>query len=263
MDAPCPDRAPRDRLAANRARQRELYGEPLGERVRRLTAGLGITQVRLAAALGLSPAMLSQLAGARRVKIGDPAVLGRMLSLDRRLARGAVPSGEVAALLDEVRTAPTPWGPEGACRCGAGPAAVGPPVPSGALPTGTGSVATGSSVAVPAGVGPSGGVSSGAGAPMSGPAVSGSVRSGPAMSVSSGAGSPGAGSSPLGARPPGSPVAVSPARARTRPALRPAPTADDALRTVTAPARLVAAAAALAPSFPEIAEVLRRAASRR
>ena len=43
---------------------------------------------------------------------------------------------------------------------------------------------------------------------------------------------------------------------------RPVPTADDALRGVSPPARLVAAAAALATSFPEIAEVLRRAASR-
>ena len=249
MDAPCPDRAPRDRLAANRARQRELYGEPLGERVRRLTAGLGITQVRLAAALGLSPAMLSQLAGARRVKIGDPAVLGRMLSLDRRLACGAVPSGEVAALLDEVRAAPTPWGPDGACRCGAALAAAGLPVRSGAVPTGAGSAATGSSVALSPGVLPPGAVPSGAGATVAGSSAA----------VSSGAGSPAAGSPPLGSPP----VAVSSARARARPAPRPAPTADDALRTITAPARLVAAAAALAPSFPEIAEVLRRAASRR
>ena len=52
----------RSRLARNRSRQRELYGAPLGDRVRRLTAGLGITQGRLAQTLGVSPAMLSQLA---------------------------------------------------------------------------------------------------------------------------------------------------------------------------------------------------------
>src|SRR6185437_3341216 len=63
------------RIALNRHRQRELYGCLLGDRVRRLTTVLGITQARLARALGLSPAMLSQLASARRVKIGDPAVL--------------------------------------------------------------------------------------------------------------------------------------------------------------------------------------------
>ena len=73
----------RTRLARNRGRQRELYGAPLGDRVRRLTAGLGITQGRLAQTLGVSPAMLSQLASARRVKIGDPAVLARLQLLDR------------------------------------------------------------------------------------------------------------------------------------------------------------------------------------
>ncbi|ANY08379.1 helix-turn-helix domain-containing protein [Pseudonocardia sp. HH130630-07] len=168
-----------DQVAANRARQREIYGEPLGERVRRLTTGLGITQARLAATLGLSPAMLSQLSGARRVKIGDPAVLGRMATLDRRLAAGPVPAPEVENLLAAIRSEPTRWGPPACGRCGAG---AGDDLPAGA-------------------------------------------------------------------------------RAR-RP--RPAPpSADDALRGVTAPARLVAAAATLAPSFPEIAEVLRRAAARR
>lgn len=176
------DQVPGDRAAANRARQREIYGEPLGERVRRLTIGLGITQTRLATALGLSPAMLSQLSGARRVKIGDPAVLGRMLALDRRVAQGPVPQAEVTALLDEIRAARTPWGPDAVCRCGAGD-------PAGAV------------------------------RPRRLP------------------------------RPHRAPVS--------------APTADDALRRVSAPARLVAAAAALAPSFPEIAEALRRAASRR
>ncbi|MBC3190834.1 helix-turn-helix transcriptional regulator [Pseudonocardia sp. C8] len=169
-----------DPVAGNRARQREIYGEPLGERVHRLTTGLGITQSRLASVIGLSPAMLSQLAGARRVKIGDPAVLGRLIALDRRLARGPVPPGDVPALLAEVRAAPTPWGRDGGCTCAAGDEAA-------------------------------------------------AARRVP----------------------------------RPRRPHDPAAAADDALRGVTAPARLVAAAAALAPSFPEIAEVLRRAAARR
>lgn len=71
-----------DAVRANRARQRELYGAPLGDRVRQLTARLGISQARLARALGISPAMLSQLVSARRVKIGDPAVLARLRALD-------------------------------------------------------------------------------------------------------------------------------------------------------------------------------------
>jgi hypothetical protein len=97
-------------LARNRQRQRELYGYPLGDRVRRLTATLGITQARLAAALGISPAMLSQLASARRVKIGDPAVLARLRLLDHRCAPTARRGpGAVDALLDEVARARPRW----------------------------------------------------------------------------------------------------------------------------------------------------------
>jgi len=158
--------------AANRDRQRELYGAPLADRVHRLTGSLGVTQARLAATLGLSPAMLSQLVSGRRVKIGDPAVLSRLIALDERCARGPVHADEVPALLEQVHAAKLRW--------------------SSAEVTGTGR-------------------------------------------------------------------AVAPTVPAPR---RPMPTADDALRGVSPPARLVAAAAALATSFPEIAEVLRRAASR-
>ena len=161
-------------ISANRDRQRELYGAPLSDRVHRLTGSLGVTQARLAATLGVSPAMLSQLVSGRRVKIGDPAVLSRLMVLDERCARGPVPAEEVPALLDQVQVARLRW-------------------------------------------------------------------SAPDLV------------------PPAAPPAV-PAPRRVPP--RPAPTADDALRGVSAPARLVAAAATLAPSFPEIAEVLRRAAGR-
>jgi transcriptional regulator with XRE-family HTH domain len=80
-------------LARNLDRQRELYGEPLGDRVRRLQAGLGVSQARLARSIGLSPAMLSQLVSGRRVKIGDPNVLGRMLLLERQVGRAGRVAG--------------------------------------------------------------------------------------------------------------------------------------------------------------------------
>jgi transcriptional regulator with XRE-family HTH domain len=169
------------RIAENRDRQRALYGAPLGERVRRLTGLLRVSQARLARALGLSPAMLSQLASGRRVKIGDPAVLARLLVLDQR-CRGLAerPSGAaVEALLADVARADWRWAQ-----------------------------------------------------------WAWSVR---------GAGSPGR---------PGPGRAV-----RAEPASRPR-TPADALRGIAEPARLTAAAAALGPAFPELAEVLRQAAGR-
>ena len=77
--------APED---VNRQTQRELYGEPVADIVGRIMSSLGLTQVRLAEVLGLSAPMLSQLIGARRVKIGNPAVLGRLQSLTDLAAVG-------------------------------------------------------------------------------------------------------------------------------------------------------------------------------
>jgi transcriptional regulator with XRE-family HTH domain len=168
------------RIARNRHRQRELYGSPLGDRVRRLTGALGITQARLARTLGISPPMLSQLASARRVKIGDPAVLARLQLLDHRCAI-APPRGRAAvdALLEEVGRARMQW--------------TAPEAPSARRP---GQARGHDPGAVPSAVGD-----------------------------------------------------------RVRP-----PSPVDVLRTVAPPARLAAAAATLAPAFPELAEVLRRAA---
>jgi hypothetical protein len=64
-----------------REQQRMLYGEPLGDLVTRLIAGLGLTQGRLAETLGISAPMLSQLVSAQRVKIGNPAVVHRLSAL--------------------------------------------------------------------------------------------------------------------------------------------------------------------------------------
>lgn len=68
--------------AADRiAQQRSLYGEPVGDLLRQVTAGLGLNQSAVARVLGLSPAMLSQLAHGQRVKIGNPLAVARLQSL--------------------------------------------------------------------------------------------------------------------------------------------------------------------------------------
>lgn len=65
----------------NRAQQAAWYGEPVGDTVRRLVAALGLTQGQLAAAVGLSAPMLSQLSSGQRAKIANPAVLARLQAL--------------------------------------------------------------------------------------------------------------------------------------------------------------------------------------
>ncbi len=169
-------------LIENQERQRVLYGAPLGERVRRLTGALGISQARLARTLGMSPAMLSQLVSARRVKIGDPAVLARMLMLDQRCqgVHTHTDRGAVDALLAEIADARWHWnGQRVSGQPGNRPRGNGPRTP--------------------------------------GHREQRSVHDGTAAAV---------------------------------------------LRGVSDPARLAAAAAALGTTFPELAEVLRQAASR-
>lgn len=86
--------------------QRQWYGEPLGDRVRRLVVAFDVSQAQLADVLGISPPMLSQLMSGRRAKIGNPAVLARMVMLERRVLTPDVASGAPEAIrraLDEVR----------------------------------------------------------------------------------------------------------------------------------------------------------------
>lgn len=85
--------------------QIELYGEPLSARFGRLLATFHIPQSRLAAVIGLSAPMLSQLASGQRVKISNPSVYARLLRLEEQAASPQVRSGTQAALqaaLDEV-----------------------------------------------------------------------------------------------------------------------------------------------------------------
>jgi transcriptional regulator with XRE-family HTH domain len=93
-------------VARNVALQREWYGESLGDRVRRLVVAFDCSQAQLAEVLGLSAPMLSQLMSGRRAKIGNPAVLVRMVMLERRVLTPEVASGDPAAIraaLEQVR----------------------------------------------------------------------------------------------------------------------------------------------------------------
>jgi transcriptional regulator with XRE-family HTH domain len=95
-----------DAVRRNRELQRRFYGEPLGDRLRRLLGALGVSQTVLADTLGVSPPMLSQLMSGRRVKIGTPAVWGRLVMLEEGVAGGqAGDRGAVVALLAQVRAA--------------------------------------------------------------------------------------------------------------------------------------------------------------
>lgn len=87
------------------AHQVEMYGEPLSVRFGRLLEAYRLSQARLAAVIGLSPPMLSQLMSGQREKISNPAVLGRVTRLEELIGSPAVRSGDlaaIAALVDEV-----------------------------------------------------------------------------------------------------------------------------------------------------------------
>lgn len=93
-------------VAQVRAQQAQWYGEELGETVRRLTTALGLTQGQLAATVGLSAPMLSQLASGQRAKIANPAVLVRLqalqaLAVDPGLTE--LSRAELARRVDQVR----------------------------------------------------------------------------------------------------------------------------------------------------------------
>ena len=86
--------------------QRQWYGEPLGDRVRRLVVAFDVSQANLADVLGISAPMLSQVMSGRRAKIGNPSVLARLIMLERKVLTPEVASGRREALqkaLEDVR----------------------------------------------------------------------------------------------------------------------------------------------------------------
>lgn len=94
-------------LEQNRRTQADLYGQDLRSLFGRLIEALGLTQARLAATIGVSAPMLSQLMSAHRVKIGNPATVQRiheLASLADDVESGRVARGDLVIRLKEVRT---------------------------------------------------------------------------------------------------------------------------------------------------------------
>lgn len=91
----------------NRRAQAHLYGEPLGDLIKRCSSALSLTQVRVADLLGISAPMLSQLMNARRVKIGNPAAVKRlqlMYAAACRVAAGEQSLDDAVRQLEAART---------------------------------------------------------------------------------------------------------------------------------------------------------------
>lgn len=91
-------------------RQVDLYGLSWSDRLHRLMAAYRLTQARLAAVIGLSAPMVSQLISGQRVKISNPAVYGRVVQLEELAGSPGVRTGdpaEIARVLADV-TAATP-----------------------------------------------------------------------------------------------------------------------------------------------------------
>ena len=100
------DAAQQEATARARELQRSWYGEPLGALFRRLIDDLGLNQARLAAVLGLSAPMLSQLMSGQRAKIGNPAVVQRVQALQElagQVADGSVSAAEATDRMEEIR----------------------------------------------------------------------------------------------------------------------------------------------------------------
>lgn len=94
--------------ARNLDLQLQWYGEPLGDRFRRLLDRLELSQAQLAAVLGLSAPMLSQLMSGQRAKISNPAVLSRLLQLETAVGSPGwvtMSLGERERRIQEIRAA--------------------------------------------------------------------------------------------------------------------------------------------------------------
>ena len=91
-------------------RQVDIYGLSWADRLGRLMATYRLSQAKLAAVIGLSPPMVSQLISGQRVKISNPAVYGRVVRLEELAQSPAVVGGTVTdierVLADVTASAP-------------------------------------------------------------------------------------------------------------------------------------------------------------
>ena len=93
--APPDDLGPPGSVRRNLAKQREYYGEPLGDRVRRLVVAFDVSQAQVAEVLGISAPMLSQVMSGRRQRIANPAVLARLVMAARARAASRAAAADV------------------------------------------------------------------------------------------------------------------------------------------------------------------------
>ncbi len=78
--------------------QIELYGATWAARFGTLRKAYGLSQGALAAVVGLSAPMVSQLVSGQRVKISNPSVLARIVRLEEFLTEPGVSQGDRAAI---------------------------------------------------------------------------------------------------------------------------------------------------------------------
>ncbi|MFN8048396.1 MAG: helix-turn-helix transcriptional regulator [Ancrocorticia sp.] len=85
--------------------QVDLYGATWATRFQALRSAYGLSQRSLAATVGLSAPMVSQLVSGQRVKISNPSVLARIVRLEECLSDPEVVAGDqgaIAAVLESV-----------------------------------------------------------------------------------------------------------------------------------------------------------------
>ncbi|WP_188664440.1 XRE family transcriptional regulator, partial [Tersicoccus solisilvae] len=101
------------------AEQEKIYGQSLADRFGAVMAHYGISNRRLAAVLGISAPMLSQLSSGQRIKIGNPVVQERLLMLERDMESAMEPALILERVAASQPVATTTAGAAGTARSSA------------------------------------------------------------------------------------------------------------------------------------------------